>query len=195
MLPELLQLREMVLLEESLKLNIRGLCLSGAWRPEWCNKAIYYIYSFIISGLLVFSISLGPAIMLVVEKETDLKEITGRAFLFSETILIPLKVLILLCWEKEVKEIAGYFDRNIAKRSTKAEEMVNQMIRRTNLYSKVYVYGSQVIVFLLCSKPIFYFTEKPLVFEMWLPYDHKSSNAIYIFTSAYMTLGKKFYDF
>lgn len=175
--------------EKSLHLNVISMHMVGAIPVKCLNVKFYGIYSFFIWGFLIIPVASFPVIQLFISQERNLKVIAANAYLSSEIILIPFKLLTLLLKRKELLEILRYYDRVELKHlnTEKHKKMMEHGLNNVKRNSTMFISACMVALVLMFSKPVLGFKKKPLMSDMWFPFDPQASYVHYTFYVVYMS--------
>lgn len=175
--------------KDSLKTNVVGLSLAGAYPIENISVPIYLLYSFLMEIVLMVPIILSPLAKYIVEKETNWRRICENAFLLTCISIIPFKTLVLLKRHKQVKAVIKFYDQKPTLQSSESDEMVNDTLKRIRLYSKIYIFYFEFTNCMLALKTLFD-SERKLSLDLWLPYDYKTDTLSFVLTVLYLHIGK-----
>lgn len=164
----------------------------GAVPVKCLNIKIYRIYSFFIWGCLIIPVASFPVIQLFISREGNLEVIAANAYLSSEIILIPFKLLTLLLKRKELQEILRYYDKVELKHlnTEKHKKMMEDGLNYVKRNSTMFIFACMIALVLMFSKPILSFKKKPLMSDMWFPFDPQESYVHYTFYVVYMSSSK-----
>lgn len=164
----------------------------GAIPVKCLNIKFYRFYSFFVWGCLIIPVASFPVVQLFIYQENNLEVIAANAYLSSEIIMIPFKLLTLLLKRKELQEILRFYDRVGLKHlnTEKHRKMMKDGLDGVKRNSTMFISACMVALVLMFSKPLLSFKKKPLMNEMWFPFDPQASYVHYTFYVVYMSSSK-----
>lgn len=172
----------------SLKINVALLSVVGAYPSKRVSKSKYYLYSFLLEMILMMPIIVSPVLKFIIQKETDLQKICENGFLLSCISVIPYKILQLVRKHEEVKATVNFYDEKPILHD-EDDQTVKGVLQRIRLYSKIYIMYFEFCNVMLALKTIFD-PERTLTLDLWLPYDYKKSDLLFVLTVIYLHTGK-----
>lgn len=185
-------------LRTSVEVNLKHLKLIGLakLKNSNCRSNLYYFFTFFMFAFFEFPLAVLPFYQQLFVEPFDIIQLANSSLLNIELTVIPVKVVMMLLLYKTFENAVDCLDTEFFNSYTSEQK---KTIMKPTL--KAVKLGNHYLTLCLTSfsfwvsRNVFFIHTKPLLLNMWFPFDPYENDIYYVFSIFYTIFGKKIYIF
>lgn len=158
----------------------------GVWPTNAANPIFYWMYALFVFIFFEILLATLPLANLFVKKDVGILEIASCIFLNLQILIVPFKSVIFLKYHKNLRKAT----EAVCCSNEDDQKHINEEGALSMKSTFQYFYLCFATLLLMALSPLINLKEKPLLIEMWLPFDHTVNWFNYFSIYLYSTVGK-----